>query len=78
MRPLASALSGCASSQPVTFSLDANPTTGVAGTFPLGSAATNASLDPTGVAMDASGNLLIEDWDNDVIRIISPARFLPR
>jgi len=34
-----------------------------------GGAATNASLcDPTGVAMDASGNLFIADTDNDVIR----------
>src|SRR5208283_3641380 len=29
------------------------------------------NLDPTGVAMDASGNLFIADWDSDVIRKVS-------
>jgi hypothetical protein len=43
---LSSSASACQTGQPVTFTLDKSPVTGVTGGYPLGS----ASTDPTGVA----------------------------
>ncbi|HXZ63152.1 MAG TPA: MBG domain-containing protein, partial [Streptosporangiaceae bacterium] len=52
---LTSSASACQASQPVTFSLNANPTTGATGSYSLGSATTNSSGTATAPSVSTSG-----------------------
>jgi YVTN family beta-propeller protein len=52
---LSSPAGPCQAGQPVTFTLDANPTTGAAGSYPLESAATSAGGTATGAPVSTSG-----------------------
>ena len=52
---LTSPASACQASQPVTFTLDTNPTTGAAGTYPLEPATTTASGAATGASISTTG-----------------------
>jgi YVTN family beta-propeller protein len=52
---LSSPAGACQAGQPVTFTLDANPTTGTAGTYPLESATTSAGGTATGAPVSTSG-----------------------
>jgi len=52
---LTSSASGCQAGQPVSFSLNANPTTGATGSYSLGSATTNSSGTATAASVSTSG-----------------------
>ncbi len=52
---LSSSASACQASQPVSFTLATNPTTGAAGTYPLESATTTSSGAATGASISTSG-----------------------
>jgi len=52
---LSSSVAICTSSQTISFSLDINPLTGVAGSYPLGTATTNSSGQATMTSVSTSG-----------------------